>query len=59
LPAATLVNGGEVAPDSPVFGRKLSRGEGLDHSPLPEFWQVVDTILEHDQLVRRHVYGGE
>lgn len=34
-PAATLVNGGEVAGDSPIFGRKL-----------PEFWQMVDLILE-------------
>ena len=34
-PAATLVNGGEVAGDSPIFGRKL-----------PEFRQMVDLILE-------------
>lgn len=56
-PAATLVNGGAVAPDSPIFGRKLSREEGLNHPRLAEFWQVVDTILEHDELVRRHIYG--
>ena len=33
-PAATLVNGGEVAGDSPIFGRKLSREEGLSHPRL-------------------------
>ncbi|WP_203918527.1 hypothetical protein [Rugosimonospora africana] len=56
-PAATLVNGGAVAPDDPMFGRKLSREEGMSHPRLPEFWQLVDTILEHDELVRRHIYG--
>jgi hypothetical protein len=56
-PAATLVNGGEVAGDSPIFGRKLTREEGLTHPRIAEFWQVVDVILERDDLVRRHVYG--
>ncbi|MEU7924385.1 hypothetical protein [Micromonospora sp. NPDC049107] len=56
-PAATLVNGGEVGGDSPIFGRKLSREEGLSHPRIAEFWQVVDVILERDDLVRRHVYG--
>ncbi|ADU08467.1 MULTISPECIES: hypothetical protein [Micromonospora] len=56
-PAATLVNGGEVAGDSPIFGRKLSREEGLTHPRLAEFWQMVDLILERDALVRRHLVG--
>jgi hypothetical protein len=56
-PAATLVNGGEVAPDSPIFGRKLQREEGLSHPRLADFWQIVDTVLEHDDLVRHHIYG--
>ncbi|ROP32806.1 hypothetical protein EDD30_5754 [Couchioplanes caeruleus] len=56
-PAATLVNGGAAAPDSPIFGQKLSREEGLSHPRLAEFWKVVDTILEHDNLVRHHLYG--
>jgi hypothetical protein len=56
-PAASLVNGGEVAPDSPIFGQKLSREEGLAHPRIDEFWQIVDTILEHDELVREHIYG--
>lgn len=56
-PAATLVDGGAAAPDSPVFGQKLSREEGLNHPRLVQFWRVVDTILEHDEIVRRHLYG--
>jgi len=57
-PAATLVNGGEAAPDTPIFGRKLSRDEGLGHPRLAEFWTIVDTILQHDELVHRHLYGA-
>ncbi|MEU0081511.1 hypothetical protein [Micromonospora tulbaghiae] len=57
-PAATLVDGGEVAGDSPIFGRKLSREEGLAHPRLAEFWQMVDLVLERDALVRRHLVGA-
>jgi hypothetical protein len=56
-PMATLVDGGAVAPDAPIFGHKLSREEGLSHPRLSEFWQLVDVVLEHDELVRGHVYG--
>ncbi|WP_093619393.1 hypothetical protein [Actinoplanes philippinensis] len=57
-PAATLVDGGAVAPDAPIFGHKLSRAEGLAHPRLADFWRLVDTVLEKDELVRRHVYGA-
>jgi hypothetical protein len=57
LPAATLVNGGEVAPDSPIYGQKLTREQGLAHPRVADFWDIVDTILERDKLVRRHIYG--
>ncbi|GAA1857283.1 hypothetical protein [Asanoa iriomotensis] len=56
-PAATLVDGASASPDSPIFGRKLSRAEGLSHPRIADFWRLVDTILEHDDLVRHHVYG--
>jgi hypothetical protein len=36
-PAATLVNGAEAAPNSPIFGQKLTRDEGLIHPRLAEF----------------------
>jgi hypothetical protein len=58
-PAATLINAAAVAPDSVIFGRKLSRDEGLQHPRLAEFWTIIDTILEHDELVHRHLYGGQ
>jgi hypothetical protein len=58
MPAATLVNGGEVAPDSPIYGQKLTREQGLAHPQLADFWKIVDTVLERDQLVHRHVYGA-
>ncbi|MFJ1542511.1 hypothetical protein ACIODS_28635 [Micromonospora chalcea] len=32
--------------------------EGLTHPRLPEFWQMVDLILERDTLVRRHLVGA-
>jgi hypothetical protein len=57
-PAASLVNGGAAAPDGPIWGRKLGRDEGLAHHRLAEFWAIIDTVLELDALVRRHVYGG-
>ncbi len=56
-PAATLVRGGAVAPDEPIFGRKLDRGEASVHSLIGEFWALVDLVLERDHLVREHVYG--
>ncbi|MEV6598506.1 hypothetical protein AB0M36_16760 [Actinoplanes sp. NPDC051346] len=57
VPAATLVDGGAAAPDSPIYGQKLSRDEGLGHVRLAEFWKIVDTILEQDDIVRGHIYG--
>jgi len=56
-PTTTLVNGGEVAPDSPIFGHKLNRDEGLVHRRLAEFWTIIDMILQRDDLVHRHLYG--
>ncbi len=58
-PAATLVDGGSVAPDGPLYGHKLTRAEGRAHPRLPEFWQIVDTVLEQDELVRQHLYGPD
>lgn len=56
-PAATLVDGGAAAPDAPLYGHKLTRDEGLAHPRLPDFWQLVDAVLEKDALVRGHIYG--
>ncbi|GAA1756463.1 hypothetical protein GCM10009747_13680 [Agromyces humatus] len=43
-------------PDSRLFGHKLSRDEALTHPLLPEFWILVDHILEHDPVVHAHFY---
>lgn len=48
---------GAAAPDTAIFGRKLSRDEGVGHPRLSEFWAIVDTILERDELVHRHLHG--
>lgn len=56
-PAATLVNGGEVSPDTPVCGQKLSREDALQHPSLPAFWGLVDHVLGHDAMVNHHLYA--
>jgi hypothetical protein len=57
LPAATAVNAAAVAPDSALFGEKLTRDAALRHARLAEFWEMVDFITESDPLVHRHHYG--
>jgi hypothetical protein len=56
-PVASLVRGGDVAPDSRIYGRKLDRDAALAHPRLREFWNVVDLVLEHDDRVNQHIYG--
>ena len=56
-PAATAVDAASVAPDNSLYGRKLSRAAALAHPMLPEFWQVVDFVLEADPLVHSHHHG--
>lgn len=56
-PAATLVDGGAVTPDGPIFGLKLSREAGLQHPRLGDLWNLVDHVLEHDPVVNPHLYG--
>jgi hypothetical protein len=58
-PGASLVTGGAAAPDTQLFGHKLTREEAMANPRLDEFWQVVDHILESDPLVRQHVFGPD
>jgi hypothetical protein len=58
-PAATLVPAAQGWGDKPLFGRKLSREEGLAHPGLAEFWALVDHVLVHDPVVRTHLYGPD
>jgi hypothetical protein len=53
-PGATMVDAASVAPDSAVFGQKLSRGQGLAHRNVAEFWTVTDFLLEHDPVLVHH-----
>ncbi len=57
LPAATAINAAEVAPDSPLFGLKLTRDQALAHPRIADFWQMVDFIVERDPVVHPHHYG--
>jgi hypothetical protein len=53
-PASTLVTGGAMAPEEPVYGRKLTRDEALLHPWLPRFWEVNDLILTGIPAVHAH-----
>lgn len=57
-PASTLVTAGLAHADNPQFGTRLDREAALRHPRLPEFWAVSDFVLEHDPLVRGHLYGS-
>jgi hypothetical protein len=53
--AATMVDGASVRDDSPIYGRKLSREDGLAHPQRDEFWALVDYILVNDPDVAVHM----
>jgi len=56
-PGATLVDAcADGSGTSPMHGLVLKREQGLAHFRLHEFWQVVDVVLEHDPMVRAHLY---
>jgi hypothetical protein len=57
LPACSLVDAASVAPDDPFYGHKLSRPEALGHPLLPQYWEVVDHLLEMEPMVHDHLYG--
>ena len=56
-PAATAVQAAIPYQDGPSFGRKLSRDEALAHPRLPDFWRVVDFLLENEPAISHHVYA--
>jgi hypothetical protein len=57
-PAATLVQACSDGSGGEIHGARLSREEGLAHPRLPEFWQVVDFVLDNDPGVSAHLYGA-
>lgn len=56
-PAATAVQAAIPYQGSPSFGHKLSRDEALAHPRLPDFWGVVDFLLENEPAISHHVYA--
>lgn len=56
-PAATAVQAAVPYDDGPTFGSKLSRDEALAHPRLPDFWRVVDFLLEDEPAINHHVHG--
>ena len=50
-PMCSLTTGAGVLGDSPVWGTKLDRPAALRHPLLPEFWAMVDFLLESDPVV--------
>jgi hypothetical protein len=56
--ACTLVSAADVAPDSPMFGKKLNREEAQAHPWLPLYWEAIDLILTDDPTVDQHMHGS-
>ena len=56
-PAATAVQACLDGTAGEIHGRTLSREEALAHPWLSGFWAVVDHVLEHDPVVRAHLYS--
>jgi hypothetical protein len=57
FPAATLVDALTGFESTPVHGIVLTREQGLQHPWLPQFWQIVDFVLENDPTVHAHLYA--
>ena len=53
-----LVDGGSVAPDGPMFGRKVTRTEGLGDDRLPLVWRISDLVLAEVHDVHAHLNGA-
>ena len=55
-PAASLVQGGALRSDHPMFGAKLDREDALKHPRRVEFWELVDWLIVNDPILHEHVY---
>lgn len=56
-PAATAAQAAVPYSDRPIWGRKLSRDEALQHHRIDDFWRVVDFLLEHEPTINAHVHA--
>lgn len=55
---STLLDGRANSPDYDIFGRKVSREEGLTHPLLPTVWLCNDTVLAQVPAVAQHLAGA-
>jgi len=53
-----LVDGGSVAPDGPMYGRKITRADGLHDDRLPLVWRITDLVLAEVHEVHAHLNGA-
>lgn len=56
-PAASLVPAAAPYVDSSWWGEKLDPDGARAHPLLPDFWKVVDHLIEADPVIHGHVYG--
>ena len=55
-PAASAFDAATSYSSQPIWGRKLTRAQALEHPRRPEFWDVADFILLTDPDVKEHIY---
>lgn len=56
-PAATVVPACLDGSAGRAHGQVLDREEALAHARLPEFWEVVNLVLDQDATVHAHLNG--
>lgn len=55
--ASTLLDGGYMAPDNPLYGTKVPRVDGLTHPQIATVWSYTDSVLVDVPAVRAHLTG--
>ena len=53
--ASTLLDGGYMAPDLPLYGTKVSREEGLAHPQIAIIWSYFDSVLADIPSLSAHL----
>ncbi|WP_250446162.1 hypothetical protein [Actinotalea sp. C106] len=53
--ATTLLDGGYMTSDDPMWGTKVSREDGLVHPLIPTVWRYLDSIVEEVPAIAGHL----
>lgn len=53
--ASTLLDGGYMAPDAPLYGTKVSREAGLAHPQIATIWAYFDAVPTDVPAVSAHL----